>query len=293
MDNAMQVLKDVRKLDITTRKLVEGLIAGAYHSVFKGQGIEFSEIREYEAGDDIRTIDWKVTARFNKPFVKEFIEERDLRVYVALDVSGSSLFGRITSKMEKALQVSSSLLYSAVQNNDSAGLFLFSDKIEKYITARKGKRHLLKIITTMLVYKSKSGKTDIARSLGSIYNILKKQSVVFVISDFFDSGYGKALRILKNRHDVVAIRIYDKRELELPDVGLIQLVDAETGEELLVDTSDNEVRQLYNKRMKEHFHAVAHSFRKTGIDLVDISTDDDFVLALKKFFRMRMGRMMH
>ncbi len=292
MDNAMEVLKDVRKLDITTKKLVEGLIAGTYHSVFKGQGIEFSEIREYEAGDDIRTIDWKVTARFSKPFVKEFIEERDLRVYVALDISGSSSFGRLTSKMDKALRVSSSLLYSAVQNNDSVGLFLFSDNIEKYITARKGKRHLLRIITTMLVYNAKSGKTNIARTLGSIYNILKKQSVIFVVSDFFDSGYGKALRILKNRHDVVAIRIYDKRELELPDVGLIQLIDAETGEELLVDTSDSRVREAYSKRMKEHFHAISRTFRREGIDLIDISTDDDFVLALKKFFKMRLRRMM-
>ncbi len=284
------ILKQVKKIEITTKHLVEGLIAGNYHSVFKGQGIEFSDIREYMAGDDIRAIDWKVTARFDQPYVKEFIEERDLNVYFAFDFSGSGSFGSAVSKVQKALELTASLMFSAVQNNDNIGLFLFTDKLEKFIPARKGRKHLLQALSTLVSYEPKSKNTDINQTLASISKIVKKRSVLFVVSDFHPINFMQAMKSLKARHDVIAINVSDTRESGLPDVGLIQLEDEETGEQLLVDTSDKEFRMNYQRMMAEENTRLASLFRKLKIDTINILTDEPYETPLRKFFKTRRYR---
>ncbi len=284
------ILKQVKKIEITTKHLVDGLIAGNYHSVFKGQGIEFSDIREYMAGDDIRAIDWKVTARFDQPYVKEFIEERDLNVYFAFDFSGSGSFGSTISKVQKALELTASLMFSAVQNNDNIGLFLFTDKLEKFIPARKGRKHLLQALSTLVSYEPKSKNTDISHALASISKIIKKRSILFVISDFHPINFMQAMKLLKAMHDVIAINVSDTRESGLPDVGLIQLEDEETGEQILVDTSDKEFRTNYQRMMAEENLRIASLFRKLKIDTINILTDEPYETPLRKFFKTRKYR---
>ncbi len=288
MSRAKEILRKVRKIEISTKRLVDGLITGSYHSVFRGNGIEFSEIREYHYGDDVRAIDWKVTARLNKPFIKEFIEERDLRVYFAIDFSASTNFGRVIEKRQKAVEAVASIGLSAVKNNDNIGLFIFTDKIESYVPARKGKRHALKILSIILSHNPESKKTDIKRSLASIAKIIKKRSVIFVLSDFFDSSsFIKPLEQLKKRHDVIAMRLLDARELMLPDVGLIQLEDEETGEQVLIDTSDPEFIDNYAKEVSERIRAVSTMFKRNRISLIDINTDQAIDVPLRKFFSRR------
>ncbi|WP_407282191.1 DUF58 domain-containing protein [Methanolobus sp. WCC1] len=287
MQHAKEIIRQVRKIEISTKQQVDGLIAGNYHSVFKGQGIDFSEIREYRAGDDVRAIDWKVTARFNRPFIKEFVEERDLRVYFAIDVSASGSFGSNISKMQKATEIAATLMFSAMKNNDNVGLFLFTNDVEKYIPARKGRKHVLKLLGNMVSYEPLEKRTDIMKSMESISKMLKRRSIVFVISDFISDDFSRPLNIMKNRHDIVALRVMDAREQELPDVGLIELEDEETGEQLLVDTSDEEIRMRYAELVKEHNESLQKLFRKLKIDMVDLVTDEPYEAALNKFFKTR------
>lgn len=292
MDQTKEIIRKVKKLEITTKQLVDGLITGNYHSVFKGQGIEFSESREYRVGDDIRSIDWKVTARFNEPYIKEFIEERDLHVYFALDLSGSSSFGNNVSKRKKAFELVASLMFAALKNNDNVGLFLFTDKIETFIPARKGRKHVLKAISTLVRFQPQSTKTDLRGSLEYISKVIKKRSIVFVISDFFDNNFIHAFKILRNKQDVVALRIIDHREQEIPDIGLIELEDEETGEQILVDTSDEKFRDNYMMQVIHHEQELVHSLRKIKVDVIQILTDEAFEIPLKKFFKMRIRRVM-
>lgn len=290
MPQTKEIIKQVKKVEITTKQLVEGLISGNYHSVFKGQGIEFSETREYRAGDDIRTIDWKVTARFNHPYVKEFIEERDLQVYFAIDMSGSSSFGNNVSKRRKAIEVVASLMFAALRSKDNVGAFLFTDEIETFIPARKGRKHILKMISKLVSFEPKSTNTDLKTALVYISKVIKKRSIIFIISDFFDEGFMQPLKILRNRHDVIALRIIDIREREIPDVGLIELEDEETGEQILVDTSDVEFRENFSSLMNEKEADLISSLRKIKIDIVNILTDEPYEIPLKKFFKIRMSR---
>jgi len=291
MPETKEIIKQVKKIELFTRNLVDGLIAGNYHSIFRGQGIEFSEIREYNTGDDIRAIDWKVTARFNHPYVKEFIEERDLRVYFVFDYSASSRFGNLVEKRRKAIELSATLMFSALRNNDNVGLFIFTDSVETYIPARKGRRHVLKLISNLVSHTPKSKKTDVNISLASISNIIKKRSIIFIISDFYSTDFMKPLSILKNKHDIIALRVYDKREMEIPDVGLIQLEDGETGEQILVDTSDSDFRSNYSSVINKHELELDHMFRKNKIDKINIITDEPYDIPLRKFFKTRKKRL--
>lgn len=285
-----EILTTVKKIEIKTKRLVDGLITGNYHSIFKGQGIEFSEIREYRFGDDIRSIDWKVTARYNKPYIKEFIEERDLTVYFAFDISGSSLFGNLVSKKRKSIELIAGLMFGAMQNNDNIGLFLFTDSLEKFVPAKKGKKHVLKLIRELISYGPRSKRTNINLSLSYISKIIKKRSVLFVISDFYSDEFATPLKIMSKKHDLVAIRINDKREFEIPDVGLIDLEDEETGEQITVDTSDTEFIENYKKIMRRVKRKANASFRKNKIDVLDLNTDDPYDVSLRRFFEHRKHR---
>jgi len=290
MKDIKEIIKQVRKIEISTKKLVDGLISGKYHSIFKGQGIEFSEIREYQPGDDVRAIDWNVTARFNKPFIKEFIEERDLRIYVVFDVSGSADFGNLKSKKRKAIELISTIMFAAIRNNDKVGLFLTTEEVEKYALARKGKKHVLKLISTLLSFEPKSKKTNLKKSLTEISRILKKKSVVIIVSDFCSEDFSKPLKMLKNKHDIIAINISDARESEFLDVGLINLEDSETGEQILVDTSDPQFIENYLKGAKSEEMKRRNLFKKLKIDEMQIKTDEEYAVPLKRFFNVRGKR---
>jgi len=293
MQDTKDIIRQVKKIEITTKQLVDGLIAGNYHSVFKGQGIEFSEIRDYRPGDDIRAIDWKVTARFDQPFIKEFIEERDLRVYFAFDCSASGSFGNLVKKKRRAAEMTAALMFSAIRNNDNVGLFLFTDDVEKYVPARKGKRHVLALLSSLVSFQPRSRKTDLKRSLSRITNVVKRRSIIFIISDFYDThgdGFVQCLSMLKNRHDVIAIRVIDRRERIIPDVGLIQLEDEETGEQILVDTSDEEFRKNYAGLVEREEARLFDAFRKHKIDTVTMMTDEPYEVPLRKFFKSRQRR---
>jgi uncharacterized protein (DUF58 family) len=292
MQETKDVIKQVKKIEIATKHLVDGIIAGNYHSIFKGQGIEFSEIRDYRPGDDIRAIDWKVTARFNHPFIKEFIEERDLRVYFAFDFSASGSFGNLIEKRRKAIELTATLMFSALRNNDNVGLFIFTDGVEKYIPARKGRRHVLKLISSLVTHNQKSKQTDLNNSLAFISNVIKKRSILFIISDFYSDDFKKPLSILKNRHDVIAIKVNDDRESVIPDIGLLQLEDEETGEQILVDTSDEEFRENYSKVVNNQAEKINSVFKKHKIDSIDIRTDEPYEVPLRKFFRVRQRKVM-
>ena len=288
MSQTKEILKKIKKLDIKTKQLVDGIISGNYHSIFKGQGIEFSEIRDYRAGDDIRTIDWKVTARFNHPYIKEFIEERDLQVYFVIDVSGSGSFGTNISKKEKALEIIASLMFAALKNNDGIGIFLITDNVEKFIPARKGRKHVLQLLNILTTFTPKSTKTYLKKPLEQVSKIIKRKSIVFVISDFIDNGeFLKPLKILRKRHDVIALRIVDQREKEIPDVGMIELEDEETGEQILIDTSDEEFRNSYFKLVAENDSKFLTNMMKNKVDTISLLTDQDYSISLKKFFKKR------
>ncbi|MFH2028634.1 MAG: DUF58 domain-containing protein [Nanoarchaeota archaeon] len=286
-----QVLKQVRKIELKTKNLVDGLLQGAYHSVFKGRGIEFSEVREYMPGDDIRTIDWNVTARMNHPFVKEFIEERDLTVYLLMDVSASNEFGSSKSKKEASIELAASLMFAALRNNDKTGLCMFTDGVEKFIPARKGKRHTLRLIGEMINFNPKNKTTDIKSALEFLSKIIKKRSIIFLITDFFaDTGFYKPLKILKKKHDVIAINLNDVREAAIPDVGLIELEDEETGEQVLVDTSDPEFRDNYVKLVDERNTLLNHMLRRLKMDIIQLKSDEPYEIPLRRFFKLRQRR---
>jgi uncharacterized protein (DUF58 family) len=286
-----EILKKVKRIEITTRGMVNDVFSGEYHSVFKGRGMEFSEVREYQIGDDIRTIDWNVTARMGHPFVKIFEEERELTVMLLVDVSSSGNFGTYERmKGEIAIEICALLAFSAIKNNDKVGLIIFTDEIEKFIPPKKGKSHVLRVLRELLYHKPQGTQTDIANALEYLNRITKRRSVVFLVSDFINAGYEKALQIANRRHDVVAITVTDPREIEMPDVGFIELEDAETGEVVLLDTSYSEVRSVYAKQSSQDILSRNKLFKSINVDHIDIQTDRDYIEPLIKFFRMRAKR---
>lgn len=283
-----ELLKKVRKIEIKTRGLSKNIFAGEYHSAFKGRGMTFAEVREYQYGDDIRSIDWNVTARFGHPYIKVFEEERELTVMLLIDVSGSREFGTISQlKKDIFTEVAATIAFSTIQNNDKIGVIFFSDKIEKFIPPKKGKKHVLFIIRELIDFQPESSKTDIAGALRFFTNAIKKSSTAFVISDFIDNEFEKELIIANRKHDIVALQVYDIRETELPNVGLIKLKDAETGQRIWVDTSDKRLRKTYKHAWGESQLSLQKSFTKSGVDSVSMSTSEDYVRALMKLFKMR------
>jgi uncharacterized protein (DUF58 family) len=283
-----EIIQKVRKIEIKTRGLSNHIFAGEYHSAFKGRGMTFSEVREYQYGDDVRSIDWNVTARFGHPYIKIFEEERELTVMLLIDVSGSRIFGTVSQlKMDIFTEVAATLAFSTIQNNDKVGVIFFSDKIEKFIPPKKGKKHVLHIIREMIDFKPESSQTNIAEALRYFTNAIKKRSTAFVISDFIDKSFEKELTIANRKHDVVALQVYDIRETDLPDVGLIKLKDAETDSRIWVDTSDKRLRTTYRHAWGESQLELKKTFTKSGVDSVSMSTSQDYVKTLMKLFRMR------
>lgn len=286
-----EVLKKVERIEIQTRGLVNDVFSGEYHSVFKGRGMEFSEVREYQYGDDIRSIDWNVSARLGHPFVKVFEEERELTVMLLMDMSSSGDFGTHERlKGEIAIEICALLAFSAIKNNDKVGLIIFTDKIEKFVPPKKGKRHVLRVLRELLYFKPEDRKTDISVALEYLSNVVRKRSVVFLVSDFIAENYEKALRIANRRHDIVAISISDPRERSLPDVGFIELEDAETGEIMTVDSTDATLRNLFNLQATKEQVERSRLFKSMDVDHIDISTDQSYIEPLIRFFRMRAKR---
>jgi uncharacterized protein (DUF58 family) len=286
-----EILKKVRRIEITTRGMVNDVFSGEYHSVFKGRGMDFSEVREYQIGDDIRTIDWNVTARYGHPYVKVFEEERELTVMLLVDASFSSEFGtHQRMKGEIAAELCALLAFSAIKNNDKVGLIIFTDKIEKFVPPRKGKSHVLRVLRELLFFRPEDRQTDIGLSLEYLSRVIRRRSTVFLVSDFLSKDYTRALRIVNKKHDIVGIHIVDPRELSLPDVGYIELEDAETGESLLVNSFDHRVRQLFGKRTSEAMAQKEKLFRSMNVDSIVIRTDESYFEPLIRFFRMRAKR---
>lgn len=284
-----EILKKVRKIEIKTRGLSQNIFAGQYHSAFKGRGMAFAEVREYQFGDDVRDIDWNVTARFRKPYVKVFEEERELTVMLLVDVSGSLDFGtRSRMKSEMATEIAATIAYSAIQNNDKIGVVFFSDRIEKYIPPKKGRKHILYIIREMLDFKPESRKTDIGGAMEFFTRVMKRRTTAFVLSDFYDKhDFFKQMQIANNKHDVMAIQVYDKWAKALPDVGLVKVVDAESGHEMYVDTSSKKVRAAHARYWIERQQMLIDTLSRANVDWVSVATDDDYVKAMMHLFASR------
>ncbi|RXG33097.1 DUF58 domain-containing protein [Leeuwenhoekiella marinoflava] len=283
-----ELLKKVRKIEIKTRRLSDHIFGGEYHSTFKGRGMTFSEVRQYQFGDDVRNIDWNVTARYNEPYIKVFEEERELTMMLVADVSGSEFFGTDQQfKSEIVTEVAATLAFSALQNNDKIGLILFSDAIELYIPPKKGKSHVLRIIRELLEFKPKSKKTDVSQALKFLSGVMKKKAIVFVLSDFIADGYRDTMKIAAKRHDITGIRIYDKREEEIPSLGVVQMEDEETGELLLVNTTSKKVRSNYSKYYQERVNYYKESFTRSGAGVIDVRTDESYVKKLLGYFKRR------
>lgn len=283
-----ELIKKVRQIEIKTRGLSNHIFAGEYHSAFKGRGMAFSEVREYQYGDDVRNIDWNVTARFNRPFIKIFEEERENTVMLLIDVSGSREFGTVERfKKNLVTEIAATLAFSTIQNNDKIGVVFFSDCVEKFIPPQKGKKHVLHIIRELLTFQPKHRNTSLDTALRYLTNAIKKRCTAFVVSDFMDDDFEKSLRIANHKHDVVALHIYDQREAELPDVGLILMTDAETGAQRWIDTSDRTLRDNYLRKWRERDEALTAIFAKSGVDSVKIKTNDDYVKQLLKLFKKR------
>ncbi|NNF18446.1 MAG: DUF58 domain-containing protein [Flavobacteriaceae bacterium] len=283
-----ELLKKVRKIEIKTRRLSDHIFGGEYHSTFKGRGMTFSEVRQYQFGDDVRSIDWNVTARYNEPFVKVFEEERELTMILMADISGSELFGTNSQfKKEIITEISATLAFSALQNNDKVGLILFSDEIELFIPPKKGKSHVLRIIRELLEFQPKSKKTDITGALKFLSSILKKKAIVFVLSDFLASGYEQNLKIAGKKHDVTGIRVYDERETEIPNLGMVPVQDAETGEVKLVNTASKSVRMSYGQYYKDHVDYFREVFAKSGCGVLSCRVDESYVKKLLGYFKQR------
>ena len=282
-----ELLKRVRKIEIKARKLSRNIFAGEYHSQFKGHGMAFSEVREYQPGDDVRSIDWNVTARLNKPYIKVFEEERELTVMLLVDVSGSRNFGTLSqTKRDMMAEVAATLAFSTIANNDKVGVILFSDKIEKFIPAKKGKTHVLHIIRELLSFEPTSTGTDIAQALQYFSNAQKRHCTAFLISDFIGAGaMYKPLLIASNRHEVNAIQIYDRHETDLPNIGLVKFHDAETGNDLWIDTAIASVRSAYAQSWRNNQNELEQLFTRTGVAHVSVRTDEDYVKALMHLFR--------
>lgn len=287
-----EILKKVKRIEIATRGIVNEVFSGEYHSVFKGRGMEFSEVREYQIGDDIRTIDWNVSARTGHPYVKVFEEERELTVMLLVDVSSSSNFGTATQmKGEIAAELCAVLAFSAIKNNDKVGLIIFSDKIEKFIPPRKGKQHVLRVIREILYFRPEDSQTDLNIALEYLIKVIRRRSIVFLISDFLTENYQKALQVANKKHDVIAMDIIDPREVELPNIGLIELEDAETGETILIDTTSAQVRSSFFVGSERDRLEREKFFKSIGVDSITIHTDRSYVEPIVKFFRMRAKRL--
>ena len=287
--DANELLKKVRKIEIKTKGLSQNIFAGEYHSAFKGRGMTFSEVREYQYGDDIRDIDWNVTARHNHPYVKVYEEERELTVMLIIDVSGSRNFGAVgEQKREMIAEIAATIAFSAIQNNDKIGVIFFSDKVEKFIPPKKGRKHILFIIRELLDFTPESQGTDIGVAVRYMTDAIKKRCTTFIISDFIDKhDYYQALSIANNKHDVAAIQVYDKRDSQLPNVGLMRVVDMETGADRWVNTSSNKVRQTFNKWWYERQQTMIERFNKCRVSHTSVATDEDYVKALMSLFKTR------
>lgn len=286
-----EILKKVRKIEIKTKGLSQNIFAGQYHSAFKGRGMAFAEVREYQFGDDIRDIDWNVTARFRKPFVKVYEEERELTVMLLVDVSGSLDFGTVKSTIsDLAVEMAATLAFSAIQNDDKIGVIFFSDRIEKYIPPKKGRKHILYIIREMLDFKPVSRKTDIGEAVAFFTRVMKRRCTAFLLSDFYDrKDFQKQLQIANNKHDLMAIQVYDKLSKSLPDVGLLKVCDAETGHEQYIDTSSKQLRAAHARYWTEREEKLKQTFSRSNVDWVSVATDEDFVKALMILFASRNG----
>lgn len=290
--DAKDLIKKVRKIEIKTRGLSQNIFAGEYHSAFKGRGMMFSEVREYQYGDDIRDIDWNVTARHNHPYIKVYEEERELTVMLLVDVSGSRYFGAEgTEKREMIAEIAATIAFSASQNNDKIGALFFSDRIEKFIPPQKGKKHILLIIRELLDFKPEGRGTDIGGALRYFADAMKKRCTTFLISDFIDShDYSKPLAVARNRHDVIALQVYDKRDTQMPDVGLMRVMDLETGASRWIDTSSKRVRSAYGRWWYDRQQQMAETLRSRRVDFAIVATDEDYVRALMGLFKNRGAR---
>jgi uncharacterized protein (DUF58 family) len=291
MQDTREILKKIRRLELRTRRLVDSMFAGSYHSVFKGRGMNFEEVREYNPGDEIRSIDWNVTARMNAPFVKKFTEERELTVMLVVDVSGSEDFGSVnSSKRELAAEVASILAFSAIQNNDKVGLLLFSDEVELFIHPKKGRMHTLRLIREMLYFRPRRRGTNLAAALEYLNKVVTRRAVVFLISDFLDEGYARPLAVAARRHDLVAIPVVDPGEEDLPDVGLVTFEDPETGEQIEINTSSRALRGAYLALEEKRKRGIEQKLRKLGIDMIPLRTNEDYLRVLRAFFDRREQR---
>ncbi len=283
-----EILKKVRKIEIKTRGLSQQIFSGHYHSAFKGRGMAFSEVREYQYGDEIRSIDWNVTARFNHPYVKIFEEERELTVMLLIDVSGSNEFGtKKQFKEDLMTEIAAVIAFSAIHNNDKVGVIFFSDKVEKFIPPKKGTSHILRIIRELIDFKPESQKTDLSEGLRFLTNAIKKRCTAFIISDFIDAPFEKAIRIASGKHDIVALRVYDHRETELPAIGIVEVYDKESGEKKWIDASEKRVRNSYREWWDNHTRTVDGIFTRCGVDSTTIRTDQDYVKPLLQLFAQR------
>lgn len=287
--DAQEIIKKVRTVEIKTRRLSANIFAGQYHSAFKGRGMAFSEVREYQYGDDVRDIDWNVTARFHRPYIKVFEEERELTVMLLIDVSGSLDFGtQHQMKSDMVTEIAATLAFSAIQNNDKIGVIFFTDKIEKYIPPKKGRKHILYIIREMLDFHPESKLTDMVVPLEFLSHVMKRRCTAFVLSDFYvQTDFSQALTICNRKHDVVAIQVYDKRAKELPDVGLMKVVDVETGSEMYIDTGSKKLRQAHKLYWTNRQAVLNETFNKSNVDNVSIATDEDYVKSLLGLFKQR------
>ncbi|KAB1158847.1 DUF58 domain-containing protein [Tenacibaculum aiptasiae] len=286
--NTKELLKKVRKIEIKTRRLSNHIFGGEYHSTFKGRGMTFSEVRQYQYGDDIRAIDWNVTARYNEPYIKVFEEERELTMMLVVDISGSEFFGTTNQfKKDTITEIAATLAFSAIQNNDKVGLILFSDQVELFIPPKKGKSHVLRIIRELIEFNPKSKQTNINEALKFLSNIMKKKAIVFMLSDFMDDDYERTLKIVGNKHDVTGIRVYDKSDEEIPNLGMVPMVDAETGKMQLVNTSSASVRNQYKAnalRLSDYFET---TFTKSGAGTISTRVDESYVKKLLGYFKRK------
>ena len=283
-----ELLKKVRKIEIKTRRLSDHIFSGEYHSSFKGRGMTFSEVRQYQFGDDIRSIDWNVTARYHEPYIKVFEEERELTMMLVVDISGSGSFGTTEQfKRDILTEISATLAFSAIQNNDKVGLLLFSDEIELFIPPKKGKTHVLRIIRELIEFKPQSKKTDLSQALQYLSNVMKKKAIVFILSDFIDTGYENALKIVGKKHDVTGIRVFDKLETELPKLGMVPMRDAESGQIKLVNTNSKSVRTKYRANYLETVNYYEESFTKSGSGVISTRIDESYVKKLLGYFKRR------
>ena len=286
-----EVLQRVKRLEIRTRRLVDESLAGSYHSVFRGRGMEFSEVREYEPGDDVRAIDWNVSARMGHPFIKKFTEERELTVLLVVDASGSERFGTAQStKLQLAAEISALLAFSAIRNNDRVGLIKFTDEVELFLPPRKGREHALRVLREVLAFEPQRDGTDIKSAIDFVQRVISKRAVVFLLSDFFDDGYERSLRVASRKHDVVAISIHDRREHELPPVGLISVVDPETGERGVLDAGSARVRRAWSEWGRQHREGLRERMRRNGVELLELDASEPYERPLVKFFHERARR---